>query len=122
MIGRDEFAAMRRHPVLINVSRGALIDESALLEALNNNTISAAGLDVFTDEPLNTTSHALSSLYERDNVILSPHLTFFTHEAMQRLTKDTLARCEEVLRGQSVVIRSKDPRLLAQHGVLNVRS
>jgi len=122
MIGRAEFAAMHRCPVLINVSRGALIDESALLEALNTNQISAAGLDVFSDEPLNRTSHALASLYERDNVILSPHLTFFTHEAMQRLTTDTLARCEEVLREQSVLIRSKDPRLLAQHGVLNVRS
>ncbi len=122
IIGRKEFAAMRRRPVLINVSRGALIDESALIEALNNKQISAAGLDVFTDEPLNRTSHALSCLYECDNVILSPHLTFFTHEAMQRLTTDTLARCEEVLRGESVLIRSKDPRLLAQHGMLNVKS
>jgi len=122
MIGREEFAAMRRCPVLINVSRGALIDESALLEALDNQQIAAAGLDVFSNEPLNRTSHKLSSLYERDNVILSPHLTFFTHEAMQRLTADTLARCEEVLRGESVVIRSKDPRLLAQHGILNVKS
>jgi len=114
IIGREEFAAMRRCPVLINVSRGALIDEYK--------QIAAAGLDVFSNEPLNKTSHKLSTLYERDNVILSPHLTFFTHEAMQRLTTDTLARCEEILRGESVVIRSKDPRLLAQHGILNVRS
>lgn len=122
LIGHQEFAAMQQHPVLINVSRGALIDEAALLNALNTNQISAAGLDVFTDEPLNKSSHALSSLFERDNVILSPHMTFFTTEAMQRLTSDTLARCEEVLRGERVTIRSNDPRLLSQHGVLNVRS
>jgi len=120
MIGAEEFAAMRRQPVLINVSRGALIDESALLNALNTKQISAAGLDVFTDEPLNRSSHPLASLYERENVILSPHMTFFTKEAMQRLTDDTLARCAEVLLGNSVTVRSNDPRLLAQHGVLNV--
>ncbi len=121
MIGDDEFAAMRRQPVFINVSRGALVDESALLNALNTQKISAAGLDVFTNEPLNRSTHALAGLYESDNVILSPHLTFYTQEAMQRLTDDTLARCEEILTGQSVTIRSNDPRLTAQHGVVNVR-
>ena len=121
MIGAEEFAAMKRQPVFINVSRGALVDESALLNALTTQQISAAGLDVFTNEPLNRSSHALASLYEYDNVILTPHMTFYTQEAMQRLTSDTLARCEEVLLGKSVTIRSKDPRLVAQHGVLNVK-
>ena len=121
MIGAEEFAAMRRQPVFINVSRGALVDESALLNALNSKQISAAGLDVFTNEPLNRSSHALASLYERSNVIMTPHMTFYTQEAMQRLTDDTLARCEEILLGNSVTIRSNDPRLLAQHGVLNVK-
>ncbi len=120
MIGSEEFAAMRRQPVFINVSRGALVDEAALLNALSTNQISGAGLDVFTNEPLDKSSHALVSLYKRDNVILTPHMTFYTKEAMQRLTDDTLARCEEILLGKGVTIRSNDPRLVAQHGVLNV--
>ncbi len=121
MIGRKEFAAMMKQPIFINVSRGALVDEMALLDALNNHQIRGAGLDVYSSEPLNRTSHKLASLFDRDNVIVTPHLTFFTHEAMQRLTTDTLARCQELLLGKSVTLRSTDPRLVAQQGVLNVK-
>lgn len=121
MIGVNEFAAMTRHPVFINVSRGALVDEAALRSALDTGQIRAAGLDVYASEPLNKTSHALASLYGRDNVILLPHLTFFTHEAMQRLSDDTLARCVEILEGKRVTIRSTDPRLRAQERMLNVQ-
>ncbi|MFK7995542.1 MAG: 2-hydroxyacid dehydrogenase [Granulosicoccus sp.] len=120
MIGAAEFAAMKKKPVFINVSRGALVDEMALIAALDNHQITAAGLDVFSSEPLNKDTHALKSLYGRDNVILLPHLTFFTHEAMHRLSEDTLARCIEILQGKSVTIRSNDPRLQAQKNVLNV--
>ena len=56
----------------------------------------------------------MSPLFGRDNVILFPHLTFFTHEAMRRLEEDTLARCFEILDGRPVTVRSHDPRLRAQ--------
>jgi D-3-phosphoglycerate dehydrogenase len=49
-----------------------------------------------------------------DNVILLPHLTFFTHEAMERLELETLERCREVLEGRPVTVKSPDPRLRAQ--------
>ena len=49
-----------------------------------------------------------------DNVILSPHLTFYTHEAITRLEAETLERCNEVLEGRLVLIKSRDPRLRAQ--------
>jgi len=53
-----------------------------------------------------------------DQVIVWPHLTFYTHEAMQRLEEETLARCLEALRGEPVTVSSHDPRLRAQtHGV-----
>jgi D-3-phosphoglycerate dehydrogenase len=53
-----------------------------------------------------------------DNVMLWPHLTFYTHEAMQRLEDETLARCLEALSGEPLTVRSADPRLRAQtHGV-----
>ena len=50
-----------------------------------------------------------------ENVILSPHLTFYTKDAMARLEEETLARCAEIIEGRPVTIRSLDPRLRAQH-------
>jgi D-3-phosphoglycerate dehydrogenase len=53
-----------------------------------------------------------------DNVILFPHFTFYTQEAMQRLEQETLERCFEILDGRPVLVKSRDPRLRAQrHGV-----
>ena len=92
LIGKAELACLKPSAIIVNVSRGALIDEAALVEA----------------------GHPMSALFGRDNVILFPHLTFFTHEAMLRLEEDTLARCFEVLEGRPVTVRSSDPRLRAQ--------
>ena len=58
--------------------------------------------------------HPLVELYEMDNVVLFPHLTFYTEEAMRRLTDDTLARCREILEGHPVLVKSRDPRLRMQ--------
>jgi D-3-phosphoglycerate dehydrogenase len=53
-----------------------------------------------------------------DNVILLPHLTFFTREAMQRLEDEVLQRCDELLSASPVLVKSRDPRLTSQrHGV-----
>lgn len=114
LIGAAELALMKPGAILINVSRGALIDEAALVAAVVAGRLGAVGLDVYSLEPLRKADHPLSPLYGRDNVILFPHLTFFTHEAMQRLEDDTLARCFEILDGRPVTIRSRDPRLSAQ--------
>lgn len=114
LIGRDELACMKPSAVLVNVSRGALIDETALVEAVLAGRLGGVGLDVYGQEPLAKEGHPLSALFGRPDVILFPHLTFFTAEAMQRLSDDTLARCYEVLEGRPVEIRSRDPRLRAQ--------
>ena len=114
LIGRAELARLRPDALLINVSRGALIDEVALVETLVAGRIGGAALDVYAREPLTLTDHPMSALFGRDDVILFPHLTFFTHEAMQRLEDDTLARCLELLDGQPVTVRSHDLRLRAQ--------
>jgi D-3-phosphoglycerate dehydrogenase len=114
LIGCRELACMKPSAILINVSRGAIIDEAALVEAIVAGRIAGAGLDAYSLEPLARSGHPMSALFDRDNVILFPHLTFFTHEAMRRLEDDTLARCFEVLEGRPVTIRSRDPRLRAQ--------
>ena len=114
VIGRAELACLKPGAILVNVSRGALIDEAALVEAVLAGRLGGVGLDVYSQEPLTRQDHPLSPLFGRDDVILFPHLTFFTHEAMRRLSDDTLARCFEVLDGKPVQIRSHDPRLRAQ--------
>lgn len=111
LIGAKELAAMKPTAFLINSARGALVDEAALLRALEEKKIAGAGLDVFSKEPLNQNKHPLSALYNMENVILFPHVTFFTAEAMHRLEAETLERCLEIIEGRPVIIRSDDPRL-----------
>ncbi len=114
LIGRAELACLKKDAVLVNVSRGALIDEAALVEAVLAGRLGGLGLDVYSQEPLAPSGHPMSPLFGRDDVILFPHLTFFTVEAMRRLEEDTLARCFEILDGRPVTVRSRDPRLRAQ--------
>ncbi|MGD9644190.1 MAG: 2-hydroxyacid dehydrogenase [Pirellulales bacterium] len=111
LIGVAELAAMKPSAILVNTARGALVDELALLQALQQGRIAGAGLDVFSREPLDQASHPLRELYRLDNVILSPHLAFYTTEAMERLESETLERCREIIEGRPVTIRSTDPRL-----------
>ena len=114
LIGAKEFSTMKKTAIIINSARGALIDEMALLDALEKKQIAGAGLDVYSLEPLNKTGHPLKKLYEMDNVMLLPHLTFYTKEAMERLEIETLERISEVMENRPVTIKSKDPRLQNQ--------
>jgi D-3-phosphoglycerate dehydrogenase len=114
LIGARELAAMKPTAFLVNVSRGALVDEAALLAALESGRLAGAALDVYSQEPLAKSGHPLSALYAMDNAIVFPHLTFFTQEAMRRLEDDTLARCNEILEGRPVHVKSRDPRLRGQ--------
>src|SRR4051812_1498982 len=114
LIGARELSWMKQSAFLINVARGAIVDEAALVAALQEKRIAGAALDVFSQEPVTMTGHFMSPLYTMDNVILFPHLTFYTEEAMHRLTEDTLARCREILEGRPVLVKSHDPRLRAQ--------
>ena len=119
LIGARELGLMKPSAILINTARGALVHEAALVAALREKRIAGAALDVFSQEPLSHTGHPMSALYRMDNVILFPHLTFYTEEAMARLTEDTLARCREILERRPVLVTSHDPRLRAQrHGVV----
>ena len=70
LIDEDILSGMKKNAVLINVARGPVVDEQALISALAANTIAGAALDVFETEPLPTTS----PLWNLDNVIISPHI------------------------------------------------
>ena len=71
MIGAKEFALMKQGAILINTSRGQVVNEKALVEALQSNHLSAAGLDVFEDEPLHADSPLLKMGHK---LLLSPHM------------------------------------------------
>jgi len=114
LISARELGWMKPTAFLINVARGAIVDEAALVAALLEKRIAGAALDVYSQEPVTHAGHPMSALYGQDNVILFPHLTFYTEEAMARLTEDTLARCFEILEDRPVLIKSLDPRLRAQ--------
>ncbi|MNL55818.1 D-3-phosphoglycerate dehydrogenase [compost metagenome] len=85
-----------------------------MVEAVLADRLKGVALDVYGQEPLAREGHPLSALFGRPDVILFPHLAFFTSEAMQRLSQETLARCCELLESRPVTIRSHDPRLRAQ--------
>ncbi len=72
LIGREELARMQPHAIIVNSSRGPIIDEAALVVALREGLIGGAGLDVFDEEPL-PVGHPLTTL---DNVVLTPHLGY----------------------------------------------
>ena len=71
MIGEKELNKMKSTSFIINIARGAIIDESAIIQALQNKHIAGAGIDVFKNEPLEKDN----PLYELDNVLLSPHIS-----------------------------------------------
>jgi glyoxylate reductase len=88
LIGARELALMRQDAVLVNVSRGPVVDEAALVEALREGRIAGAALDVYEHEP-----EVSAGLLELENVVLSPHLGSSTHaarEAMGMLCADAL--------------------------------
>ena len=87
------FAAMEKHPIFLNVSRGGSVDEAALVRALDNGLIRAAGLDVLEAEKPDLEKCALIG---RENVILTPHAAFYSArsiEALQRMSCHNLTDC-----------------------------
>jgi glyoxylate reductase len=94
-IGAAELAEMKRTAVLINASRGPVIDEKALVRALKDRVIWGAGLDVFEDEP------ALApGLAELDNVVVVPHIASATRETRTRMGEIAVRNVVKVLAGE----------------------
>jgi phosphoglycerate dehydrogenase-like enzyme len=95
IIDASAFARMRRGALLVNVARGKLVDESALLNALRSGRLRGAGLDVFAREPL-PDGHPLWSM---DNVVVTPHVSAVTGGYWERETGVMVRNLERFLRG-----------------------
>jgi D-3-phosphoglycerate dehydrogenase len=87
---------MLKKPTLINTSRGPIIDEKALIQALEEGLITGAGLDVLEKEPPDSVNPMLAM----ENVILSPHVGFYSEESISELKRRTAKNVSEVLTGK----------------------
>ncbi|KAF2224475.1 D-isomer specific 2-hydroxyacid dehydrogenase [Elsinoe ampelina] len=98
MIGAAELATMKPTARILNVARGGMIDEDALIAALDNNTIAGAGLDVFTSEPPEADSSA-SRVIAHPKVVATPHLGASTVEAQENVSIDVCTQVLSILSG-----------------------
>lgn len=98
LIGRDQLALMKPTAILVNVARGAVVDEAALLEALQQDRIAGAGLDVFEVEPL-PAGHPLTLL---ENVVLAPHAGSMAYNGTMRGLEMSIENLERFAAGSPV--------------------
>ena len=96
MIGSKQFAQMRSDAILVNTSRGGVLDTDALVEALAMGTIAGAAIDVHETEPL-PAGHPLTTF---DSVVLTPHLAWYTEESYDELKRRTVANVVAVCAGR----------------------
>jgi len=96
IIGSRELSIMKSNACLINTSRGGLVDEPALIEALNKGEIAGAGLDVFDPEP----PGADNPLFKLPNVVVTPHMAGWSDEAVYREQKEAVEEIRLILEGK----------------------
>ena len=104
LIGAAELAKMKKTAILINTSRGPIVDEAALIAALKSGTIAHAGLDVYDKEPL-PAGHPLTKL---ENVTLVPHLGYVVEESYRYFYKGTIEDIEAWLDGKPINVLNPD--------------
>ncbi|WP_243297769.1 C-terminal binding protein [Bacillus litorisediminis] len=109
MLGREQFARMKKTPLIINTSRGPVIDESALIEALHSGQVSGAALDVIEEEPISE-HHPFLTM---DHVILTPHVAWYSEEAEEEM------RTKAALGIIDVLVHKEYPKYLVNHEVRN---
>jgi phosphoglycerate dehydrogenase-like enzyme len=101
MIDERRLALMRPGSVLINTSRGGLVDEPALIAALDTGHLAGAGLDVFAEEPTPETH----PLFGHSDVALTPHIAWLTSETLERSLEVALENCHRLENGQPLLHR-----------------
>lgn len=95
LISTRELGLMKKSAILVNIARGPIVDEAALIEALQNGTIRGAGLDVYEKEPL-----AESPLFQLSNAVTLPHIGSATHETRQAMADRAYHNLRAALLGE----------------------
>lgn len=96
LMGKAQFELMQKHAIFINIARGSVVDEQALIEALQNEVIFAAGLDVYEKEPLQE-----SALFTLPNVVTLPHVGSATAETRKKMANLAYKNLVEALEGKT---------------------
>lgn len=110
LINADVLKALGKHGYLINVARGSVVDEAALVQALTDGTIAGAGLDVFADEP-----NVPQALWTMPHVVLTPHMASATHQTRQAMADLAFANMQAGLAGTPLL--TPVPECRAQMGL-----
>lgn len=110
LLSRERIARMKPDTILVNVSRGPVVDEVALIEALSANRIAGAALDVFVTQPL-PKDHPLLQL---QNVIVTPHMAGLTEESMMRMGTGAAAEAIRVLNGE-LPVNLRNPEVVEHY-------
>lgn len=97
IINADVFRRMKKSAFFVNTSRGALVDEAALIEALRGGEIAGAAVDVFDSEPI-AKDHPF--ITELDNIVITPHLAGATYDAISNHTRQIVSDVQRYLRGE----------------------
>ncbi len=97
LVGRDALAAMRAHAIFVNISRGDVVDEAALIAALEAGTLAGAGLDVYEFEP-----QVPDALIAMENVVLLPHLGTAALDVREAMGRMALDNCTAFAEGRAV--------------------
>jgi phosphoglycerate dehydrogenase-like enzyme len=96
VVGRDVIAAMKRNAIIVNTSRGGIVDEASLVDALRSRSIAGAGIDVFEREPPDLDNPLLSL----DNVILSPHVAGATDAGLRDMAMKVADLIDDTFAGR----------------------
>ena len=99
LISRERIAIMKRDAILVNVARGAVVDERAVADAILSGNIGGVGIDVYSKEPM-PVDHPYMEIAGRSNVILTPHMAWGSYEARVRCCNEIILNIEAYLRGE----------------------
>jgi len=99
LIAAPEFGLMQKMPLIINSSRGGLVNEADLIDALDSGQVSGAALDVLTQEPPSD-NHIIMQNLHRPNLLVTPHIAWASHQAMQALWLQVMDNIDKFVAGR----------------------
>lgn len=106
LISKHEIDIMKNTAIIINVARGKIIDEKALVEGLNNSKIGGACIDVFEKEPMDKNSY-FNNVKDKNKIIFSPHVAWSSKEAIDILMNQVVKNIESFINGKTLNIVGK---------------